>query len=134
MSIQEIPFASITEEVAINFFNRMTNAEVRKKIDWQAAMQDGVQSGYIFCFTDFFGEASEEESVQSFENGTSFIFVMNTIIACHLSGIVADLAIKNSNGKLQIGDLLQLNKKVSVAVRQYVRDNFDDAVVAIQSL
>ena len=133
MSIQEIPFPGITKEVAINFFDRMTNAEVRKNIGWHPEMQDGLQSGYIFCFTDFFGEANEEDMAQSYEDKTGFVFIINKIIACYLVDLVTDLSSK-SNGELQIEDFQELDERVSVAVRQYVKDNFNDAIVAIRSL
>lgn len=121
----------LTNETIVTIFERLVSAETRKLLGYLPQMQEGFQTGYIFCLTDFFGSAPDETNQQAYENGQSYIHVIEEIVNTYLTDLLA--AIKSKN-KIELEDFEKIDREVVLAVASYLRERPVVARTAIQSL
>jgi len=133
---------TLTIELVTKIFERLCISEVKRRVyenhetgDFNlVSLQDGFQSGYVYCLVDFFGEVDDETNARAFFNGESYIHVLDNIISTHLSGLIDDLSQNVPGDGLDISVMEQIEDRVKSAVKQYMKSNAKTAIRALKVL
>lgn len=122
----------LTSEIIIAAFRRFVSCEARRRIDFLPEHQDGFESGYAFCLTDFFGNASEEENSDAYDEENSYIHVCARIIdsSKELRHKIEEMkSVEDSILYLQ-----ELENLIETVVTEYVSTHYEECLIAITHL
>ncbi len=124
--------AGMTDELVVKAFTRLCDAEVKKKVGFNADTQEGLQNGFIFCLNDVFGQVDEQTNVKNYEAGKSYLHIIEQIMSEQsLIRLVCDLLEK---GQIEIEDILTIHRIVKCTVREFFVDRHQDMRAAIKFL
>ena len=126
----------LADDFIIAVFTNLVQWEVKKVIGLDVELQEGCQTGYIACLADLFGEASDDEVNLAFDNGETWLQVVDTIMKenklVHL--IEAKTNRLSDSGGLDIYDFDNIRNTCYIVVNEFISTYMDVARKTIHNV
>ncbi len=123
---------AFTPESLVAIFSHLCNHEVKKRLAATpgVAHHEGIQTGYINCLIDMFGEAPDKELIKAFDAKQSWIHFVDRMIDTHLTNLMDSL----EDVEIGITEFAMIDDEVKNAAKSFVLNNINDAKTAVSNL
>lgn len=120
----------LTDEMLRTIFSKLTFYEVFRDIGMNSEGYEGMQTGYIDCLIDMFGESDEDTVENAFDEGKSWVQVVERITE---HPRIVKMKERDPN-QIAIEDFESLRAEIEQIVHDYLDEHIEDARIAIRSI
>ena len=108
---------SLTNQIAIDVFKYLIDAELRKHMPQSYEFRFGCQEGLIAALSMLFGYTDDETAEQVYDAGESWLQITQQIVKDNLSSWIADF------DALKDVDYVKMEKDIDSAIEKFVLKN-----------